>query len=446
MSTDAKAAADLRRDWEEKEKVLLGKQHQLKALYDATKSEDGPRIVQPHQAEQIRILEGACASMIDQVNALKLDWAAARNEEDLERRTREPAERPPIHPVTPGGGAHVPGEAAAAAAVKARTPASLGEAFLTSASYRNWVHGGQSQTAHLEVPTLGIREYAWKSASKATLLTSTGPFTAIQKEPGVITLGTEMFTVADLLTQAQTTSSTIRYIKEDTLTNAAAGVAEEGLKPEATFDLSEVDVTVKKVAVIGRMSDEMFQDQGQVITYVEDRLPWMVRQEEEEMLLTGDGLGNNLLGILNVPGILTQAKGTYNNIDAVYLALTKVRTQGFFEPDAIVIHPNNWSVIRLAKTTDGLYHYGHPAIPGPETLFGKRVVVTANMTANTAVVGAWRMGATLFIRQGMRIEATNSDGEDFRYNRVAMRVEIREAPAWWRPKAFCSISGLDAPV
>src|SRR5262249_38054205 len=143
--------------------------------------------------------------------------------------------------------------------------------------------------------------------------------------------------------------------------------------------------------------------------------------------------GNNLLGVLNVPGTLTQAKGTNNNIDTLYLGITAVRTQGYFEPDAIVIHPSNWAAIRLLKTTQGEYEYGHPAVPGPETIFGKRVVITTNMTANTAVVGAWKIGATIFYRQGIRIEATNSDASDFQYNRVAIRAEQREAVAWWRP-------------
>lgn len=431
------SAADLRRAVEDKSRLLAAKQNQLLSLMKGTVMPTGEREVQPHQADQIRELEGQCVALTDQVNALKLDYIQARTEEDLNRRASESL-GPPIH-VGSGGNGGEAGQAFTQQAAKGRIPADLGEAFVESAGYKSWQHGGQGQMAHLEIPTPSMRQYALK----ATLTTATGPFTSIDKQPDVVILGTQPFTVADLMTQAQTANTTIRYIREDTLTNAAAMVPEEGSKPEATWDLSEVDVTVKKIAVIARTTTEMFEDYMQVRGYVNDRIPWMVRQRVELQLLSGDGTGNNLLGVLSVPGILTQAKGTNNNIDTLYLAITKVRTQGFWEPDAIVIHPNNWSAIRLLKTTQGEYEYGHPAIPGPETIFGKRVVVTANMTANTAIVGAWKIGSTLYYRHGIRVEATNSDASDFQFNRVAIRGEQREAAVWWRPTAFCTATGLD---
>jgi HK97 family phage major capsid protein len=85
-------------------------------------------------------------------------------------------------------------------------------------------------------------------------------------------------------------------------------------------------------------------------------------------------------------------------------------------------------------------------MPGPETIFGKRVVITVNMglsAANTAIVGAWNLGGTVFYRHGVRVEATNSDASDFQFNRIAIRAEQREALAVWRPKAFCTVTGMD---
>ena len=82
------------------------------------------------------------------------------------------------------------------------------------------------------------------------------------------------------------------------------------------------------------------------------------------------------------------------------------------------------------------------SVVGPETLFGKTVVVTANMIDNSALVGAFRQGAMIFYREGMRVEATNSNEDDFKYNLVVIRAEQREALVVWRPPAFCKVTGL----
>jgi HK97 family phage major capsid protein len=199
---------------------------------------------------------------------------------------------------------------------------------------------------------------------------------------------------------------------------------------------------VRKIAVLTRITDETFADYPQVRSYINDRLPFMVRQREELQLINGDGIAPNLLGVLNVSGILTQAKGADTNVDAIYKGITAVRTQGFFEPDGIVIDPTNWTPIRLLKTTTGEYVWGAPSVMGPETIFGKRVVVTTNMVDNTALVGAFRIGGTVFYRQGLRIEATNSNEDDFRKNLILLRAEQREALVIWRAKAFCTVTGL----
>ena len=63
-------------------------------------------------------------------------------------------------------------------------------------------------------------------------------------------------------------------------------------------------------------------------------------------------------------------------------------------------------------------------------------------TANTALVGAFRLGGQVFNREGVRIEATNSDQDDFIKNLITIRCERRLALAVYRPKAFCTVTSL----
>jgi hypothetical protein len=57
-------------------------------------------------------------------------------------------------------------------------------------------------------------------------------------DPGVVSKLFEPLGVADVFGSSVTTGSQIRYVVEGTATNAAAGVAEAGTKPESTIALS----------------------------------------------------------------------------------------------------------------------------------------------------------------------------------------------------------------
>lgn len=314
----------------------------------------------------------------------------------------------------------------------ADTPKSIGEQFVESAGYKAW-GSGQGQVASVEFPALNL---------KTTFTSTASTLTGYDRPPGIVLVGTQRLTVADLLAKGQTTQNTIRYVQEDTFTNAATAVAEGATKPEAAFDTSEVDAPVKKIAVTAKVTDELFGDFPAMRDYINNRLRFMVAQTEETQLLTGSGSGANLTGILNVSGIQTQALGADVRIDAFYKAITKIRAVGFFEPDGIVVHPDDWTDIRLLRDANGNYIWGHPSEPGLERLFGLPVVVTTAETSGTGLVGAFQLGAQIFYREGIRVESTNSNEDDFKKNLIAIRAEQREALAVYRPKAFCTVTGI----
>lgn len=312
---------------------------------------------------------------------------------------------------------------------------SLGEAFIESASYKDFSSDTRrpSMRAGAEVKELGY---------KTTFTTTASTLTQYDRQPGIVLIGQQRLTIADLLAQGQTNQNTIRYVKEDSYTNAATTVAEGATKPEAAFDTSEVDAAVRKIAVTAKVTDEMFADFPMIRDYIDNRLRFMVGQTEEAQLYGGDGNAPNILGLVNVSGIQTQAKGSDPTPDAIYKALTKVRTVGFFEPDGVVMHPNDWTDIRLLRTSTDVYIWGPPMDNGPERIWGLPVVVTTAATENTALVGAFKLGAQLFRREGLRVEATNSNEDDFKKNLIAIRAEERLALAVYRPLAFCTVTGI----
>jgi HK97 family phage major capsid protein len=324
---------------------------------------------------------------------------------------------------------------------------SIGAQFVNSEAYKSSVGKSrmpQTRIVHEAKGILGPRQL------KATFDTaSTGLETYYNYQAGPILIEQQRLTIRDLLAVGQTTMNTIPYIKETSFTNAAATVAEEGEKPEATFALEDALAPVRKIAVIARVTDEMWNDFPTLRDYINNRLRFMVEQEEEDQLLNGAGTGSSLTGILNVSGIQTQALST-NIAETVFKAFTKIRSVGFFEPDGIVLHPNDWEAVRLSKDSANQYYgggpftgaYGNSGGMAPDMLWGKRVVVTTAITEGTGLVGAFKLGAQIWQREGITVEATNSHEDDFQYNRMALRVEERLALAVYRPKAFCSLTGI----
>jgi HK97 family phage major capsid protein len=338
------------------------------------------------------------------------------------------------------------------AQVTPRHPAiqSVGDQFVNSELYKKNSGKGFSMPANTRIQ-FDAKGILGPKQLKATFDTATtGLETYYNYQAGPIMVEQQRLTIRDLLAQGQTTLNTIPYIKETSFTNAAATVAEEGEKPEASFALEDATAPVRKIAVIARVTDEMWNDFPMLRDYVNQRLRFMVEQEEEDQLLNGAGTGSSITGILNTSGIQTQALGGDTIADAIFKAMTKIRVTGFFEPDGIVIHPNDWQTVRLAKDANNQYYgggpftgaYGNGGGMAPDMLWGKRVVVTTAIAENTALVGAFRLGAQIWQREGIRVEATNSHEDDFQFNRIAIRVEERLALTVYRPLAFSTVTGI----
>lgn len=329
----------------------------------------------------------------------------------------------------------------------------LGEQFTDSDNYKNSVRDGKIQDGMRS--SIEAKGFIHPSGAKATFDTAgTGLSTNINyvgNGGAPVMIEQQRLTVADLFSSGETTLNAIPYIRETSYTNAANTVAEGGLKPEASFATEAVSAPVKKIAVTAKVTDEMFADFPMMRDYVNNRLTFMVAQKEEQQLIGGTGTGSQIQGVMNVTGIQTLARSTDTVPDAIHKAITKIRTVGFFEPDAIVIHPNDWQKLRLLKDANNQYYgggpftgaYGNAGMAG-DTLWGLRVVVTTAMTEGTCLVGAFKLGGQIFYRQGVTVESTNTNENDFVYNRVTIRVEERLALCIYRALAFCTVTGMNA--
>jgi len=331
----------------------------------------------------------------------------------------------------------------------------LGNAFIGTEEYKSIVpKSQQKRSIYVETNILP------SDLLKRTTYSGSGDsLTGYDRVPGVFELGIQMPTVADLFLQAQTDQPTVRYMREVSYTNAAAATLEGDDKPEAAFDLEEVDATVRKTAVWTKVTDETLEDFSQIRPYLDQRLSLMVRTKIDSDLLNGTGTAPQIAGLLGTSGIQTSEMASNTAVklaEAIMHAITLVRSVGFFEPDAIVMHPNDYEKLRLAVDGNTQYYgggffqgqYGN-GYTNPDRIWGLQIVqttaiseidlATPGVSNKGPIVGAFKLGGAVFYRNGLSIESTNTDQDDFVMNLTTIRVEQRLTLAVYRPKAFCRV-------
>jgi HK97 family phage major capsid protein len=404
----------------------------LKTWLDENRTEDGQLDLDAEGVTRFRTWNEELAKQNGALkDALDIEAAADGNDQALAALDR------PTHDLVFGRGEAMPGAMIGTLA----EPKTVGRLFVESAQFKASQHlpeGISGKPMEIDLDAV----YGPRQAFATLFDTSTGYAPQSIRLPTPITPGEQPVTVASLMPEGRTSQASIAYMEETTTTNAAAETAEGAAKPEAALAFTEKTSAVRKIATSLPVTDESLEDVPFVESYIDSRLGLFVRQREDSQLLVGNGTAPNLRGILNVSGIGTQARGTDASQDAIFKAATVVFTQSFLDATGVVIHPTNWQTIRLMTTVDGIYLFGPPSQPGPDSIWGYDVVRTTAITLNTGLVGAFRSAAEIFRRSDVAI-SIGWINDQFVKNQRTILAEERLALVVFRPKGFCKVTGLN---
>lgn len=260
---------------------------------------------------------------------------------------------------------------------------------------------------------------------------------------GFVPFAHEPVRVLDLIPTKATDAPVIEFLRHDSTTGAAGMVAPGTTKPSATIVTSRGEVRARKIAVTTYANDEDLQDFASFTTYLSAELIHLVIMAENQQILSGDGTGENLLGLLNQSGILTRALGTDTELDALEEAITDLRVgPAFCEPTSIVMAPATWSKVRRTKDTQGRYLVTpDPTAQGGSTLWGIPVATTTDFPAGEALVMNAQAGAAAYVRRGITFEADYGQF-GFESNTTTFRAEERLGVYSPRPAALLKVTGL----
>ena len=160
-------------------------------------------------------------------------------------------------------------------------------------------------------------------------------------------------------------------------------------------------------------------------------------QEEEAQLLSGDGTGTNLSGLIPNATAFSDplTLSTPTAIDMIGAAILQCALADF-PADGIMIHPSDWMRMRLMKDADDKYILGDPQTNVTPALFGLPIVATQAMAVDTFLVGSFRAAATLYDRWAARVEVSTEHADYFTRNLVAILAEERLGLAVKQPAAL----------
>jgi HK97 family phage major capsid protein len=259
--------------------------------------------------------------------------------------------------------------------------------------------------------------------------------------------------VRDLLSVVQTNLTSIPYIRElNAATNetGASSVAEASAKPEVTMEFAGFDAPIRKIAAWVQATEEILEDAPTVKGYIDTRLAYMLMlREEAQVIGVGAGGGNapNIKGILDFSTEVQTNTGEF--YDGVGVSIGKIENvEG--DADGVAVNPVDfWAAVTDRHNTfyDGNAFASGGAAPfnSPSlTAWGLPVVRTRSLASGTAIVGAWRMGATLFERKGVTIRTTDSHASLFVSNTWIILAEERVGLAVHRPDFFVKLT-VSAP-
>ena len=108
-----------------------------------------------------------------------------------------------------------------------------------------------------------------------------------------------------------------------------------------------------------------------------------------------------------------------------------------YAPDAIVLNPVDWGTIEIESltSTSNAARVSYTSA-GQPMLWGIPVVVSIGMTADQFAVGSFRMAGTIHNREGVIVQLSDSDSDNFTKNLITIRAERRLALASEVPAAI----------
>ena len=308
----------------------------------------------------------------------------------------------------------------------------MGQAFAKCDAFKSFQAGTQPRARF---------EYQGNTISGETSSNPNDVLSPFERMGGIVSGPQRTLSILDFIPKGTLSSNAIDYTKETAFTNNAAEAAEASQKAESDLTFNLANAPVRTIAHFIKVTKQVMDDAPMLSSYIDNRMGYGVRLRLENQIMNGNGTAPNLSGILDGNSTAVAVGTSANAFD--YTNKLKYAVVGAdFAPDFYFVNPADWSAMETTKrgTADAGYVGAGGAISyvnnGLEArLWGLPVVASNSVPVGTIVAGS-RDSMMLWTRQGVTIDISESDADNFQKNLLTVRAEMRAAFTVFRNDAL----------
>ena len=217
---------------------------------------------------------------------------------------------------------------------------------------------------------------------------------------------------------------------------APAAQVQGSSKAQVDFDITMKDAAAQYIAGYVRISRQMLDDIPAMTSFLQSRLLEKYLIAEDAQILSGDGTAPNLQGIL---GVATAATGAATvDVEQLVQAIAQLESSNY-SATGIIVNPTDWAAIMNTKNTNSAYTLPASTVvttDGSVSIAGIPLYKSTAIAVDKFLVGDWSMGAQIMQNQGISVQFSEMDSDNFQKNLITVRVEARIAFPIYYNSAF----------
>lgn len=272
--------------------------------------------------------------------------------------------------------------------------------------------------------------------------------------PGVVGLPQQALRIRDLMNVVhQGEGNSFDFVYQQTRTNLASPQTEASAKSQSYLNWQSTSGAIRTIAHWVKVSRQALSDVPWLRGQIDGELVYGLKVKEESEILSGDGTGVHLNGIITqataFDTTLLSAVAGWTRLDILRWAKLQARLAGLatYAPTGFVLNPTDLAHLEVTKDSYGHYIIGDPRTGVEVDMVWKLPVVESDSIASgTFLVGAFYNGAELRERQQVGVDISYEDGSNFTENMATVLCEERIGLAVKKANSFVTGSFNTSPA
>lgn len=236
---------------------------------------------------------------------------------------------------------------------------------------------------------------------------------------------------ASLFSEAQISGNAITYFLEGAF-ESQSGIgttAQNNKKPQVSTSFTGTTLALSKIAAYVKETDEILVDAAFLASEVQNTLMHQVGKAEDAFVINAIG---NTQGI----GAETYDGTTVTFADGILKSIMKVKSESAYDASVVILNPADIVTLMTAKDSNKQYYgggyfvgaYGNGSYGVPASIWGVQIFASSEVAQGSALIAA-REAVKTWRKGGMDVAIAAENEDDFLYNRVTLRAEVRLATA-----------------